>query len=513
MASFLSGLLSPAEVTRLMNKERDPKKYGFLTGAEAVKLGNYKRSQNPSGSRAYSGTSHVTTPTVGTNFRVTPTTSTRSSTSSTSTGSYRPPARTTTTTGGGTPGGGATGGGGWSPGQNIVQPTINPYTMRSDDVLRQEASQAAAGIYNPIMNALNQRQADYQRALEMGKTDLAAQYAQQIADLKALALSAETAINQRQQSTAAGYDTALANMAQQTQQSRASNQTSYDALQGTYGGELNQLGIGNQVRPETSKLLRDKTFTDAMLQGIGNIGQTGLQAGKTASDTAMSQLAANNTAQFGSLQGQARIGRDQNIRDLEQQILDKVMEGSTEIGKTQSEWNSKAYELLKALQDTEWSKYIEAGGQSFGQGLSNAQLAGDLLKSGTDASAAANANLSPTARGYAELQKAFGSDPNWSKYEEVWNLINNPRNLSEETLSNYWDPNYKAQGGYYPGLQGFLNDPQMASRLADTYARTYGSLAGRGLLPGGRDDPNWVNFQNAMNVVLANKNYGIPAIS
>ena len=390
----------------------------------------------------------------------------------------------------------------------IVPQTIPTYNMRTDDDLRNEASQSAASIYNPIMNALVQRQKDYEQARQLGRDDLAKQYGQQIADLKALALSAQTAIDQQKTSASQSYEQGQANLAQQTLSARNANTNNYDQLQGGFEDQLNQLGISKQMNPQQSAILRDKSFSDAMLQGMGNIGQTGLAAGKSASDTAMSQLAANNTSQFGSLQGQAGIVKDQGLRDLDMQTLQNVMQGNTDIGKTQSDWNAKAYELMKGLQNTEWSKYMDANQAAFGQGQVNAQLGIDAASAAGKSAEDAKQYMTPGQLGTTTLNSSIGdlSADKKAEVTRIWNLMLQPGNI---TTAGQKTPFGELAVGQQPAITDFVGDSGSQALKNNAYGRAYSSLQNAGLVSS-VNDSLWLAFRNAMNTAMTgNKAYNL----
>lgn len=387
-------------------------------------------------------------------------------------------------------------------GTSIVPNTVTPYSGLTLDQMKGEASTAASQIYNPILNALQQAQQDYEKARQLGRQDIAAQYAQRIADLKALSVATETSTNQYRDSSTSAYQQAAQNIMDQTNQAMQTNQGQYGALQDTYSNSLNQLGLSGLVNPNNSGILRDKAFTDAMLQGIGNIGQSSMQSGSAAAESAMNQLNANNVAQFNALQGQSGITRDQALRDLDQQTLQQVMQGRTQIGQTQSDEAKYAYDTLKSLQDTNWNQQQTTAGTAFDQSMANAQLALQLLgvgSSGGSSGSAGSTIMTNKDIGTAAFNQAFGQSADYDQWSKIWNYILGQHNYSDSRNTPYG----QIVSGVTPGLGGFVGSPY-EQMYQSRVARVFESLMNQHLISG-EQDPNWQQFLHAMDLTQGNK--------
>lgn len=340
--------------------------------------------------------------------------------------------------GGGGPGGVGAGIGGALDNLNFPKPTIPVYKPRGKGSLKNEVTTAANAIFNPLIRALADRQEQYEKAMRLGRSDIAAQYAQQIADLRVLAERTAEIINGNTESVEQAYASAKEAMTANTEQAIETTGAVGDELQNRMLGEIEALGLTGRVPTEDSGIQRDTAYTQALMQNVGQMGESGLAMGQGAAETALAMLASNAAAQSESLQGQARIAKDQAIRDVEREFLDRIMEGSIQLAEQKSSKQSWAYDAIRDLIDSEWAKYIESASLNFQQQaagqefeLSKAGLFNDFLSASGAAGGGGGDNKAYLtdyrfADQWLQQQMAGLSDRDRAQVQKIWGLLSEP---------------------------------------------------------------------------------------
>lgn len=372
---------------------------------------------------------------------------------------------------------------------NPGNPTVPVYNQRDPKTLKKEVSTAANAIFTPIIQALEERQQQYETARQLGRLDIAEQYAQQIADLEALAERTAKIIEANAGAVAGGYNSAIATLAESTQAAQASSGALYDETQNRFVDEINALGLQSRVPTEGSDIVRDKAFADALIQNTGQIGETGMRTGAGIADTALAMLASNAAAQSESLQGRARVIRDQDLRSLDMDALNRIIEGTTQLGQAQSEKQAWAYDALRALENQEWQRYMESAALNWGQmqDLNNQKLQGagilaDLLGDSGSGGDSQKANLTNYgfADQYLQNQLSNFNAKDQERIQDIWSLLGQAR---------YNAPAYDWQGAEVPA-GSYLGLPN-ASADQGPYLPGYAIRAQRSIY-----DPSY-SWQNA----------------
>ena len=252
--------------------------------------------------------------------------------------------------------------------------TINIQRARSPMETLAEANTVTRQTFAPVLENFVRQYGNIGAMNTAGRQDILVQAQRQQNDLEELykRLGLSSAMNKAEMGILS--DQAIQALGQSVNQSQQGIGTAGLGLMSMIGNSAEGMNVGQAALPSISNIGRDMQYAQALLQNTGINNQTALRNSQMTNMSIADILNAGQQAQGAQLAQQSRVAADTALRELDMKNMERLIAQETEHAKTQGEQVSSAYDLHRAILESEREYELDTAQGLFDQRTRNAEL-------------------------------------------------------------------------------------------------------------------------------------------